>query len=61
MKMLPRGVSDHCPLRIDFGGKAQFKESLFRFEKWWLEMDDFREIVKKVWDSECPVSDPVGI
>jgi endonuclease/exonuclease/phosphatase family metal-dependent hydrolase len=33
MKTLPRGFSDHCPLRIDFGGKAQFKESLFRFEK----------------------------
>jgi hypothetical protein len=48
MKMLRRGVSDHCSLRIDFrGGGAQFEEPLFRFEKWWLEIDDFTKPVKK--------------
>ena len=25
----------------------------FRFEKWWLEKDSFRELVKKVWSTPC--------
>jgi hypothetical protein len=37
------------------------KEGVFRFEKWWLEMDDFADVVKKSWDIECPSSNPVEI
>jgi hypothetical protein len=33
-------VSGHNPLRITFGEKPQFKDSIFRFEKWRLELDD---------------------
>jgi hypothetical protein len=45
--MLPKEVSDHNPLRITFGRKANIKEPLFRFEKWWLQCDDFAKVVMK--------------
>jgi hypothetical protein len=35
-------------LRVSFGGEKQFNQSIFRFEKWWLEMPDLEEVVKKV-------------
>jgi hypothetical protein len=31
--MLPKGVSDHNPLKFSFGDKIQKKDQLFRFEK----------------------------
>lgn len=37
VQMLPKGVSDHNPLLINFGGRIMVKDPLFRFEKWWLE------------------------
>jgi hypothetical protein len=45
--MLPKGVSDHNPLRICFGNKLPFKESCFRFKKWWSELDEFADLVRK--------------
>jgi hypothetical protein len=59
--MLSKEVSDHNPLRIDFGGEANIKEPLFRFEKWWLQCEDFAEVVKKAWNIDCLASDPVQI
>jgi hypothetical protein len=47
MIMLPKGVSDHNPLKVSFGEKASFKEPIFRFEKQWLKLDDFTNVVKK--------------
>jgi endonuclease/exonuclease/phosphatase family metal-dependent hydrolase len=41
VKMLPKGISDHNPMLIDLGGVCQDRDYLFRFEKWWLEMEDF--------------------
>jgi hypothetical protein len=43
---LAKGVSDHNPLLLDFGVKARCKNHLFRFEKWWLEMDGFDNLVR---------------
>jgi hypothetical protein len=31
---------------------ASIKKRL-KFEKWWLEREDFREIVDKVWSMPC--------
>jgi hypothetical protein len=45
--MLPKGTSDHNPLKISFEGRLRMKEHLFRFKKWWLEMDEFAEVVRK--------------
>jgi hypothetical protein len=61
LDVLPRSVSDHNPVHITFGTKSCTKEPLFRFEKWWLDMGEFPEVVQKAWDIECPVSDPVSI
>jgi hypothetical protein len=43
---LPRGISDHTPLLVDTGDNQSFGKK-FRFEKWWLERANFREIVSK--------------
>jgi exonuclease III len=45
MSMLPKQVSDHNPLLISFGARLPVMEHVFRFEKWWLEMDDFADLV----------------
>jgi hypothetical protein len=45
---LPKGVSDHNPLLLNFGDKARCKNHLFWFEKWWLEIDGFDNLVNSV-------------
>jgi hypothetical protein len=52
--VLPKGVSDHSHVQIQFGGKPERKYPIFYFEKWWLDMEDFAEVVQKAWDIECP-------
>jgi hypothetical protein len=47
VKVLPKGCSDHNPLKVDFGEDKIIKEHVFRFEKWWMEMVGFEELVKK--------------
>jgi hypothetical protein len=55
--MLPKGVIDHNPLMITFGEKSGIP--IFRFEKWWMEIEVFENLVKETWSRECPCSDPV--
>ena len=38
---------------LDSGDNMSFGKKYFRFEKWWLEKDSFRELVKKVWSTPC--------
>jgi hypothetical protein len=59
--LLPKEVSDHNPVRISFGDRAQFKEPVFRFEKWWLEIEDFANLVQRTWETKGPCSDPMGV
>jgi hypothetical protein len=59
--LLPKGCSDHNPLKIGFGNKSQYKESIFRFEKWWIEMEEFEGVVKKAWSLDCHMNNPVDI
>jgi hypothetical protein len=58
---LPRGVSDHNTLRIVFGDKLVNKDPIFRFEKCWLDMEGFLDLVRKTWDTECLSSDPMVV
>jgi hypothetical protein len=58
---LTKGISDHNPLLIDLGDNCSFSKKKFRFEKWWLERDDFKEVVSKAWGEECRLSDPMDI
>jgi hypothetical protein len=46
---------------IDLGGVCQDRDYLFRFEKWWLEMKGFSEVVKAVWLVDCPSKEPMDI
>jgi hypothetical protein len=59
--MLPNGTSDHNPLKVSFGDRPRMKEHVFRFKKWWLEMDEFVEVVRKAWEINPPCSDPMGV
>jgi hypothetical protein len=56
---LSKGMSDHNPLLLDFGDNARCKNHLFRFKKWWLEMDGFDNLVKQCWGVECHLVNPI--
>lgn len=56
-----KGVSDHVPLLLDMGNRIPRKPSLFRFEKWWLEQPDFKEMVRKLWNTPCAFEEPLDV
>jgi hypothetical protein len=58
---LPKGISDHTPLLVDTGGNQTFGKKKFRFEKWWIERADFREVVTKAWNITCSSQDPMEV
>ncbi|KAJ1272904.1 hypothetical protein BS78_06G238600 [Paspalum vaginatum] len=45
--------SDHNPLLLDVGINMFFGKKKFRFEKWWLDQEDFCEVAKKAWTVPC--------
>ncbi|KAJ1276319.1 hypothetical protein BS78_05G205600, partial [Paspalum vaginatum] len=51
VKALDRLPSDHNPLVLDTGNNVSFGKKKFRFEKWWLEIPTFREVVTRAWSS----------
>jgi hypothetical protein len=53
VKALERPPSDHNPLLVNLGDNVCFGKKKFRFEKWWLEKDNFRDIVVKAWSEPC--------
>jgi hypothetical protein len=57
--VLPKGVNDYNLVMVDCGRKIQDKDHLFRFEKWWLEIEGFSEVVIKAWESEFQHIDPL--
>jgi hypothetical protein len=56
---LAKGISDHTPLLIDLEDNCSFGKKKFRFEKWWLHMKDFGEVVRKAWSSDCSHLSPL--
>ena len=56
-----RASSDHVPLILNCGINTSKKPAIFRFEKWWLDQPDFREIVTKIWKTSCVYTDPMEI
>jgi hypothetical protein len=53
---LTKNISDHVSLLVDYGGEFLKGKKKFRFEKWWLEREDFREVVTKAWVVSCLVA-----
>jgi hypothetical protein len=47
VKVMPKDCSDHNPLMVDFGEEKIIREHVFRFKKWWMEMEGFEELVNK--------------
>jgi len=56
-----RAGSDHVPLILDFGIDSVRKPTLFRFEKWWLEQPDFKQLVAKIWSTSCAFDNAIDI
>ena len=56
-----RASSDHVPLLLNFGLEERRKPSMFRFEKWWLQQPDFKELIAKLWNTSCAFTDPLDI
>ena len=61
VKGVSRLGSDHVPLVVNFGISEERKPYLFRFEKWWLEHEDFCDIVQDVWLSPCHHTNAIDI
>jgi hypothetical protein len=49
----PRVGSDHTHLVVDTGGIRPPKTKQFRFEKWWLQVLGFDQVVAKFWSAPC--------
>ena len=50
IKVLPRDVSDHSPLVINFDLKMDVVYRPFKFELCWLLRPDLNNVVCKVWN-----------
>jgi hypothetical protein len=48
---LARLGSDHTPLLWDSGLNHTPKPSSYKFEKWWLLREEFRDMVAKTWNA----------
>jgi hypothetical protein len=53
VRTLPRVGSDHTPLVFDSGAFIAPKLKQFRFEKWWLNIDGFHQVVTSTWNKPC--------
>lgn len=48
-KLMPRAMSDHCPVTLECGD-WEHKRSNFKFENWWLKVEGFKELVHSWWN-----------
>ena len=54
-----RAGSDHTLLVIDFCLEVDHKLPPFRFEKWWLEREEFQNLVAKTWNTHFHYAIPL--
>jgi hypothetical protein len=45
--------SDHTPLIVDTSALKIPHDKQFRFEKWWLKIEGFEQVVAKFWQAPC--------
>jgi hypothetical protein len=53
VKPLARPTSDHTPCVISIGSSIP-KAKVFRFETFWTRLPGFMDVVKNIWDINCP-------
>lgn len=58
---LSRDIRDHTPLLLDLGSSLSPPRKPFRFEKWWLEVDNFGLLVTTNWNLPCRHTDALEI
>jgi hypothetical protein len=58
---LPRVGSDHTPLVFDSGAFYAPKVKQFRFEKWWLNVEGFQQLVAKTWNMPCKILKSIDV
>lgn len=61
VKAIGKGNSDDTPLLLNTGDNIHSGKKIFRFEKWWLERDDFVEVVKNAWEGPIEGSNPMDV
>ena len=49
--VVPRSISDHCPLVLK-SGDLDWGPKLFRFNNYWLENRNFKKVVEEVWRTQ---------
>jgi hypothetical protein len=61
VRTLPRVGNDHTPLVFDSGAFTTPKVKQFRFEKWWLNIDDFHPLVVRTWNRPCNYTKSIDV
>jgi len=44
------GISDHCPIFLEFRGRRRKPPSPFKFNSSWLKEEGFQSLVKEMWN-----------
>ena len=55
--VLPRVISNHCPLLVETSGVGKGR-CAFKFENMWLKVEGFVEKVQQWWNSYCLTGSP---
>jgi hypothetical protein len=61
IRALPRLASDHTPIIWDAGLSSIPAPSGYKFEKWWLMREEFKEVVSKSWNAPTRGSSSIDI
>jgi hypothetical protein len=56
VKDMPTTISDHTLLLLTIKPMRRHKTRIFKFERYWLQFSETREIVKKAWQISNPSS-----
>jgi hypothetical protein len=59
---MQKGSVITIPYYLTLGrGGGSFGKKKFRFEKWWLEREEFKEVMAKTWSSVFDSTDVVEV
>jgi hypothetical protein len=60
VQALPREISDHTPLLLNFGGtSSRGTESLFKFKYGWLLREGFIDMIRDIYNSSTEGDTPI--